>query len=221
MLALVVDLPEPLAYGLAVTGILALQRDRRTLGGLLLGMALFAKEVTLLFVAAVLVDDLLNRRWRLAINFGVLSVFPFLIFQGWLWLVFGSPGIGSGGALATPFELIPFMGLLRIAQVSFVYFLAMLVVFGPTIVWPSMWGLWKSSKFFLAGDRNMLVLALFLNSLMIVTMPFSTFRETGGVLRIACGLATAVLLFASRYRQRHVLNLTIFWLVLNVFLLKS
>jgi hypothetical protein len=57
--------------------------------------------------------------------------------------------------------------------------------------------------------------------LMIAFTPFSTFRETGGILRYASGLMLAVLLFAGRYHQRRALNYSLFWVVLNAILLKS
>ena len=109
------------------------------------------------------------------------------------------------------------MGVLRIGAYSLVYLLAMLVVFGPTVIWPAIWGIWQSIKTWLRGERNMVVLSLFLHGLAIAVMPFSTFREPGGVLRYACGLVLGLLLYAARYRQVKVLNYSAFWLVLNVF----
>jgi hypothetical protein len=73
---------------------------------------------------------------------------------------------------------------------------------------------------FLNGQRNMIVLGLLMNSLVIIFLPFSTYRETGGLLRFASGLMLAVLLFAGRYQMRRILNYSTFWVVLNVFLLK-
>lgn len=221
LLALIVDLPEPLAYAWVAIGVLALQNKRLPLGWTFLTMAVFTKEVTLVFVAAIVLSYILERRWVALIGISVITVLPFSLFQGWLWLTFGQPGIGSGGDMATAFELIPFMGLLRIGAHSWIYLLAMLVVFGPTLLWSVVWGIWKSIQFMRAGDYNMLGLALLLNSLMILFLPFSTFRETGGLIRLACGLVLAVLLFAANYRQQRVLNYCRTWLVLNVFLLKS
>jgi len=221
MLALVTDLPEPLAFGLVACGILALERDRLALGGCLLGLSVFAKEVTLLFVLAAVLASLSNHKWREAILLGLLGISPFALFQIWLWSVFGQPGIGSGGAMATPFEWIPFMGLFRIGSDSPVYLLGMLVVFGPTVLLPVVWGIWVSVKSWLANERNLMVMGLFVNALVIVFTPFSTFRETGGIIRFSSGLVLAVLLFAGRYHQRRVMNYSIFWLVLNVFLLKA
>lgn len=220
-LALIVDLPEPLAYGLVAGGILAIDRDRLILGWVLMGLSVFAKEVTILFVAAAILGYASQRRWREACLLGLIALMPFLLFQLWLCTVFGEPGIGSGGAMATPFELIPFMGFLRIGASSMVYLLAMAVVFVPAVILPAVWGIFKSVCWIRDSELDMIVFALLVNSLVIVFTPFSTFRETGGIIRFASGLMLAVLLFAGRFQQRRVLNYSIFWLVLNVFLIKS
>lgn len=221
LLALVVDLPEPLAYGLVAGGFLALVKGRKLLGWCLLSLSVFAKEVTMLFVAAGILAYLFQRRWRDALSLGLTSIIPFGLFQLWLWTTFGQPGIGSGGAMATPFEVIPFMGLLRIGEASQTYLLAMLLVFGPTIVLPAVWGIWQSARFWLAREQSVFTVALFINALVIAFTPFSTFRETGGIIRFASGLMLAVLLFAGCYRQRRALNYSVFWVVLNAILLKS
>lgn len=220
LLALLVDLPEPLAYTLVAGGFLALLRGKKLLGWVLLGLSLFAKEMTGLFLAAVIIDYVLERRWKSALGLLAVAGLPFCLFQFWLWWVFGQTGIGSGGAMATPFELVPFMGLLRIAWYSPVYLLAMLVVFGPTVIWPAIWGAWQSVKTWLSGERNMVVFAMLIHALTIAVMPFSTFREPGGVLRYSCGLILALILFAARYRKIRFLNYCAFWLVLNVFIFK-
>ena len=219
-LALVVDLPEPLAYSLVISGILALERGKKPLGWVLLALAVFAKEVTLLFVAAILLAELFQRDWRAVLGIFLVVLLPFLMFQVWLYSEFGSFGIGAGGEMATPFEYIPFMGLLRIGAYSLVYLIAMILVFGPSVILPAIWGLWTSLNSFRIGQRNMIVLGLLINSLVVFFLPFSTFRETGGLLRFASGLILALLLYSGRYRKQRVLNYSVFLFVLNVFLLK-
>jgi tetrahydromethanopterin S-methyltransferase subunit F len=220
LLAVILDLPEPLAYGLVAGGLLALERDKHLIGWCLLGLSVFAKEVAMLFILAGVLAYFFQRRWREMIALGMIGVVPFLVFQAWLWAIFGQPGIGSGGAMSTSFELIPYMGILRIGGESVSYLLAMLVVFGPAVILPSIWGVITSFKYWLDDERNVIVLGLFINAAIIAFLPFSTFRETGGILRFACGLVLAVLLFSARYRQRRALNYSILWIVLNVFLLK-
>lgn len=220
LMAVIVDLPEPLAYGLAAGGLLAVERGRPGPGWLLLGLAVFAKETAALFVAALLLTYLAQRRWTHLVGLGLIAGLPYALFQGWLWLTFGQPGIGSGGAMATPFEIVPFLGLLRIGQSSVLYLLAMTLVFGPTVILPALWGLWKSARRFFNGETGWVVTVLLLNAAVIPFTPFSTFRETGGMIRFASGLMLGVLCFAARYQERRVLNYSLFWIVLNVFLLK-
>ncbi len=221
LLAVRLDLPEPLAIGLVLAGFLALERDKHALSWLFFGMAIFAKETTAVFVFAVLLSAFLERRWRDVAGMVLVAVLPFVVFQFWLWQTFGQFGLGSGGDMATPFEIIPFMGLVRIAFFSPVYFVSMLVVFGPAVILPAIWGIWISLRKLATGDRHVVGLSLLANSLIILFLPFSTYREPGGLLRFACGLIPVVILAASKYRQMRVLNYSFLWMVLNIFLLKS
>lgn len=52
-------------------------------------------------------------------------------------------------------------------------------------------------------------------------MPFSTFRETGGLLRFVNGQALASLLFAVHYCHRRVLDYNDLWLEYKAFLLED
>ncbi|MCK4978135.1 MAG: hypothetical protein KAS36_14470 [Anaerolineales bacterium] len=220
-LAIRLDMSEPLAYGLVVGAILMSERKRPMVSWILYGLAIFAKEVTVLFLFAAILSALIKRQRRDVIGLGILAVLPFALFQVWLWVKFGQPGIGSGGAMATPFEIIPYMGLFRIGYFSQSYLMVMLLVFLPCVVLPSMWGTWSSIKRIIRGETNVVVLALLFNSLAIAFLPFSTFREPGGILRFACGLVLSVVLYAGRYQIRRVLNYSLLWLSMNVFLFKS
>ena len=214
------DLPETLAYALVCWAILEMERERIISSSILFGLALFAKEVTIIYVFGGVIYFLIKRLRRQLSILLLFSIIPFIIFQGWIWRIFGEIGIGSGGAMATSFEIIPYMGLFRIGFFSPVYLIMMALAFVPSIVIPSVWGIYTSVNRWLMGDRGYLLLALFLNALVIAFLPFSTFRETGGLLRFSCGLVLAVLLYASRYRIFRVLNYSYFWLFMNAFLFK-
>jgi hypothetical protein len=124
------------------------------------GLALFAREGTLVFVIAQFITDLVHYRWRDVLGMFIVALLP------------------------------------------------------------SIWGIVHAAKNWFSGHRNVIVLALFLNALSIAALPFSTFRETGGLIRFACGLVLAVLLYGGRFKLRRVLNYSPLWLVLNVFLFK-
>lgn len=220
-LAVRLDLPETLAYSLVTLGLLAGQRSRPNLQALCWGLSLFAKEVALPFIGAQLIVDLFHKRWRDALRQFCFALVPFALFQFILWATFGQPGLGTGGDMATGFEWIPFMGLLRIGAHSLLYLVAMLVVFGPLIILPAVWGAWAALRCFVRGEWEYTAINLLLHALLIATLPFSTFRETGGLLRFACGLVLSVLLFAGQRRMSRILNYSWIWLVLNVFLLKT
>lgn len=215
------DLTEPSAYALAAAGWLACQKDRNLVGPALLGLGLFAKETIVIFWAAAFAADVINAAPRRRIFAMALGGLAFGLWQMWLWLTFGAPGIGSGGALATPFEWIPFMGLWRIGIVSVPVLLVFLLIFGPSIVLPTIWGILASVRSAWSGRREPEVWGLLLNAAVIPFLPFSTFREPLGIVRVAAGLVLATLLFAGRYNLRRPLNYSLFWSGLLVILLNG
>ena len=219
--AIRLDLPEPLAYALVAAALLSIENEHHRRGWVFYGLAIFAKEVTLIFVAAQGLVYLLRKEWLRATGLAIVAVFPFLLFQLWLWQVFGVPGIGSGGAMATPFERIPLMGLWKIGEYSMVYLLAMSIVFIPSLVAPALWGIWLAVKQLHQRSSDALTFALGLQAIVLLFLPFSTFREPGGVVRYACGLVLAVLLLTARDRHQRILRYTPLWIVLYVFLLKG
>jgi hypothetical protein len=199
------------------------------LAAILFGLALFAKETTLLFWAAVVMSELgvflTGRRSRARCESGSISVPPgflvslfsggaFLVWQLTLWRVFGRPGLGSGGAMATPFEPIPFMGLWRIGQVKPEALLLFVVIFGPTVLLPILWALVISVRDLARRRWEGETLALLLNAGALLFLPFSTFREPLGLVRAATGLVLAVVLYAVRNRLLRPLNYSLFWIAL-------
>lgn len=191
------DLHEPLAYGLAAVGVWARQRGQPRWSAASLSLALFAKESTIVFLLAAVMADLWQGRWRrTALNHGP-GVLAFALWQLWLWATFGEPGLASGGAQATPFELIPFMGLLRVGLVDPRVLGVYLLIFGPGIILPALWGLLQSGRDLLQGHGEIITWALLLNALIIVFLPHSTFREPFGMVRLASGLVLSVVVYAS------------------------
>lgn len=212
------DLTEPCAYALAAAGWLACQRNKNVIGPALLGLGLFAKETIVLFWAAGLAADALIGAPRRRIVSTVVGGVAFAAWQVWLWRVFGTPGVGSGGALATPFEWIPFMGLWRIGAVSIPVLLIFVLIFGPSIVLPTVWGILASVRTARSGALGPEVWSLLLNAAVIPFLPFSTFREPLAIVRVSTGLVLATLLFAGRYNSKRPLNYSLFWSGLLVIL---
>jgi hypothetical protein len=215
------DLNEPLAFALITGGWLARQRGRFTRGALLLGLSLFAKETSILFWGAALLADCVGhagrRRWVELATGGL----AFVGWQFWLWRTFGQFGLGSGGAMATPFEWIPFMGFWRIGTASLAALGLFSLIFGPTVVLPTIWAVAASVGAIWKGDRRPEVWALLLNAGAIVFLPYSTFREPLGLVRFGSGLVLAVVCFGAARGLRRPLNYALFWSVMLVMLLRA
>ncbi len=212
------DLNEPLAFALVIGAWWARLRRREGAAALLLALSLFAKETSLLFWTAVMLESLRSRRWRTAAAHAAGGL-AYGLWQVWLLGRFGQLGLGSGGAMATPFEVVPLMGLLRVGAVSLPVLALYLVIFGPTILLPTAWGLTASTFAALRRSADADSWALLLNAAAILFLPFSTFREPLGLLRFASGLVLALLLFAGGRGLRRPLNYSLFWIALLAVLL--
>jgi hypothetical protein len=176
---------------------------------------MFAKETTIAFALAALLEDLLGpkegRRSSIwIIGFGVLFGF----WQLWLWRTFGELGLGSGGAERTPFEWVPLMGLIRVGLVDVRVLILYIAIFGPTMVVPAIWAAYTAVRD--AVQRNLTGVggALFLNAALILFMPFSSFREPLAILRLGSGLVLATLLYAAARGRTRVLNYSLLWCAL-------
>ncbi len=216
------DLSEPLAL-LLVSAALYLagpRLDRRTVpAAFLLALAMLAKETMLPFVAGWSAWLILQREYRKG-AWIVSAILPFLALQVWLWRVFGSPGLGSGGAGATPFEIIPFAGLIRIGTVSLAAFAVLAIVYLPGLLLPAAYGfvaplrdLWKRQ----GGPEGCL---LWFNALMVALAPFSTFREPLGILRLASGLIFCLWLYAAAKKTQWWNKFSLFGMAYLAFLAK-
>jgi len=215
------DLHEPLAYALVIVAFYLTDRGRVLPAAFAATLALFAKEATLPFWLALLLAEP-ARGWTRSRTWLAGGGLAFLAWQGWLWMTFGAPGIGSGGDMATGFELIPYMGLWRIGVHGWRVLLLFGVILIPTIVLPSVWGFISTTRTMLrersfAGDT----LALWMNSSLIAFAPHSTFREPLGIVRLADGMVLGLILFSSRFHKKQALNYSFFWIALLFLLVQQ
>jgi len=215
------DIAEPLSYGLVAAAYLADSKRRVTWSAVLFGLAVFAKETAALFVIAQIAHTLFNRNRLSFISLLSFSILPFVVWQFILYQLFGSFGVGSGGCMGTPFEIIPFMGVWRIASTGSVVFVIYLLFLVPWIMLPTLWGIVASAREVLKKNFHPYVWAMGVNAAIIPFTPFSTFREPVAIFRFACGLVLATLLFASLVKSRRVLNYSWLWLAMWVFLIKD
>ncbi|MBI5667540.1 MAG: hypothetical protein HZC41_05990 [Chloroflexi bacterium] len=213
---------EPLAYGLVIAGIWFGQRGRFGWQALALLAAAFAKEMALTFVAGYLLFYALERCWRRAVWLALAIGVPFALWQlalfGWL----GAFGVGSGGGGNSPFEIIPFNGFWRTAYDptgSLPAFLLLSLFVVPGVIVPAAWGVWAAARDLWRGRRHPYTCLLLVNAALMAFIPFSTYREPLGILRVMAGLVLAHLLYAAlRHPRRRPLVYSPLWLALSFYL---
>ncbi len=210
---------EALAYGLIIGALWLTVRERLRAAAILLALAALAKETALLGAAAVVLHLLLQRRWRSAISLAIIAAVPFVAWQLALIAWLGTAGVGSGGALATSFEIIPYAGVWRIGtEGGLLVFLVLGVLLAlPAAVLPSLWGLWRSAHDWHAGRCDLPACLLLANAAIMPFVPFSTYREFLGLLRFMPGLVLAVVWYAAVHRQRRALRYSTLWIALIAF----
>jgi len=206
------DLNEPLAYGLAQAGIWLFLKDRSRWAAVVFVLAALTKETTLGYVAAAGSIYLIRHEWRRLGELALIVAVPFVAWQLILLGRFGQLGIGSGGALATPFEIIPLRGLWSIAAIDWRVFFLIAAITLPMAVVPALIGLWVSIRDGLRGRIDLPMALLLVNAAIILFTPQSTFREPLAMARFVVGLIAAALMYAAARRSKRGLNYALLWM---------
>jgi len=218
LVSLRLDLNEPFFLALALLGIYAFESERPRLGAGFLALSMLSKETAIAFVAGYLIYFFFRRRWRSFFETAVISLGPFLILQLVIWLNFGEIGLRSGGQGATPFSLIPFGGLLAFGLADTTTLTTVLIILGPLVLLPCLALTVSLFNFFSRPAFLPVAIILALHVLMMVTLPFSTYVDLPGVLRLTSGLVVAAVAFAAITRSRKMLNYATLWVASIVFL---
>jgi hypothetical protein len=215
------NLNEPLAHALVQAAILLAERDRWRWGVLFFALAALAKETTLVFVGGYLLCLVVRREWGrsagLALGVGV----PFLAWQGMLWAWLGRPGLGSGGAGATSWEILPYRGLWSVGAVDLRTLALLALVMVPLAVIPSLLGLWATGRDLWKGRWHPFATMLLANAAMMLFLPQSTYREPLAMLRLTTGLVIATINYGAYKYSRRILNYTLLWLASLVFVTRE
>ncbi|MCL4877350.1 MAG: hypothetical protein KJ064_11870 [Anaerolineae bacterium] len=211
---------EPLAYGLVLVGIWAYQRQYLWLMTVALGLAGLAKETTGIMTAGFVLYFALNRRWQEVARLVLLAGLPFFLWQLYLYDWFGETGMGSGGAKATSFEIIPFLGVIKIGTEGGIaaFLLLGVLLVGIPVVLPTLWGLRESWKDFRQRKISLYTCLLLTSAVIMPFVPFSTYREFLGIFRFIPGLVMMVVLYSAERNLRRPLMYSTLWIVLLMFL---
>jgi hypothetical protein len=215
------DLNEPLAQALILGAVLAAERDRWALGVALFALAALTKETALVFVGGYLLYLLARRHWDRAVGLALGAGAPFLAWQVVLWAWLGRPGLGSGGAGATGWEIIPFHGFWSVGSVDLRVLALLGLVMVPLAIIPTLLSLWAAGRDLWKGYWHPFTAILLANASVMLFLPQSTYREPLAMLRLTTGLAVATVLYGACKRSKRILNYTLLWLASLVFLVKE
>jgi hypothetical protein len=231
---------EPLAYTLALGGSYLMQRNRWQWAAVVFALAILSKETAIFFPAAYGVYLLYQRKVLQALMFGAIVLTPFIVWQLVLYRTFGSFGIGSGGGGATGFEVVPFMGYIRLiiepiqsGNTDAAIVLGLLM--GIFVIVPTLWALWQivaDTRYTLqvrSGAKpasmirgwSLMTWLLLANVAIIPFVPLSTFIEPLGMLRFIVGLQIAIILYAAERRRKRTLSYSTLWFVTTFLVIVS
>jgi hypothetical protein len=215
------NLTEPLAFLLVQVGVLTFSRDQRHISQVAFALAALTREVTLLFPIAYGLQILQERRWGEALRWTGLVAVPFMIWQIVLRLWFGEWGVGSGGALSTPFECVPFRGWWKMASVDVRAFAVMSLLVVPLALAPAVLSLIASVRDLASKHSSPTTWALLTNAAIFPFLPTSNVLEPLGLSRITAGLVVALLNFGAHNRNCRALNYSLLWISTVVFVYKD
>jgi hypothetical protein len=215
------DLNEPLSYTLVQAAILAGERGRWRWCVFAFALAALAKETALVFVAGYLLFLLARRQGKRLVGLALGAGLPFLGWQAVLWAWLGQPGLGSGGAGATGWEILPFRGLWSVGAINLRALALLALVMVPLAVVPTLLSLWAAGRDLWRGRWHPITAMLLTNALVMLFLPQSTYREFLGMLRLTTGLVVSTILYGAVKRSRRTLNYTLLWLASLVFVTKE
>ncbi len=217
MLSLRLDLTEPLAFMLAQWGVLLFDRKRYGWSGLLFALAALSRELTLLFPAACVLALLIKERKLWGVVWGFCVFFPFAAWQVFLKMWLGEWGVGSGGARASSFELIPYKGWwgFHTTETAIFIFFSIFVL-GIALI-PATVGILTGAKNVIRRNWGVGVWILLLNSLIFPFLPTSNVLNPPGLVRMVIGLMAAVVDYGALEGSKNALRFSLLWLFLLAF----
>lgn len=216
------DLTEPLAFLFVQLAALWLGRNKLAWASLFFILASLTRELSLLFAFAAALTIFSRKQYRTAILWGILTLLPFLIWELVLRLWLGSWGLQSGGAAATPFEIIPFRGYWSFAQkVPLQLFLLFSLIILPIGLLPASASMIAAVRALLKRQHNYGTWALLVNAALFPFLPASNVIVQLGLVRTVIGLVVAVLTFGAYNHSKRALNYSLFWIVGLIFLYRD
>ena len=194
LLAIRMDLNEPIAFALALSGWLAFEEGALVLSVVLFALSGLSKEVGLVFLATLALGEFLERHWRK----GIVLLAGFVPYV--LWYVYLSRTFGATEEARAQSALmwIPFSGLQYVTDQAQLIVVSIWVL-GPAMLagaWAA-WDVWRKQD---ALRRDALMVAA--QAALVAVMPQPTWIDPLAILRIGMGLLAALLVWWASAHPR-------------------
>ncbi len=216
-LSLRLNLTEPLAFALVQWGVLNFIRNKLWKSLPFFALAALTRELTLVFAAASVFTLWTSKKYKKGIIWGFGAILPFAIWQVYLKIWLGDWGLGSGGASASSFELIPFRGWWGYPHNDLRLFFLLSVFVLLVALIPAVIGIFISMKAIFKRNYGFGVWMLLLNAIIFPFLPTSNVLNLPGLIRITIGLVAAYINFGALESSKRVLWYSQLWLILLVF----
>ncbi|OGO50536.1 MAG: hypothetical protein A2Z30_02120 [Chloroflexi bacterium RBG_16_64_43] len=196
LLALRMDLLEPMALALSLWAWYALENRRLALGAVLLALGALAKEIAIVFTLSWVLAAWFGGRRRAALGVLVAAVLPFAA-----WLLAVRAWFGSSAEMLAKTHLgwVPFAGLRFLADsvsrgVVMIWVIAPAILFGYLAARDLVRGLREPRS----ADAWLVIGSASLISL----LPQPSWVDPLAIIRFGLGLVAGVLLWSATYRPR-------------------
>jgi hypothetical protein len=209
------DLNEPLAFCLALAGLLAYEEGWRRPAVVLFALSVMSKEIAIAFPAALAINHIWRREWKEALRLMGGSVLPYL-----LWAVFVGAWLGISpfdNHLARP-SLLPFKGLFQLASLESQILIWMWMVLPALILGFSALRMAIQG---LPGAPQTETLLVLTNVIILATIPTPAWQDPVAVLRLGIGTILASTIWLAKNRPRFLRYAASLWFpsLLMIFLI--
>ena len=194
LLAIRVDLNEPLTFALALSGWLAFEEGSLALSVVLFALSGLSKEVGLVFPAALAVCEFFGRHARKGLAL-LTSFVPYALWYMYLFFAFGAT---EEARAQSHLMWIPFSGIQYVTDQAQLVVVSIWVL-GPALLagaWAA-WDAWRGQDVF-RRDAFMVIA----QAALVATMPQPTWVDPLAILRIGLGLLAGLLVWLASAHPR-------------------
>jgi hypothetical protein len=209
------DLNEPLAFCLALAGLLAYEEGWSRSAVVIFALAVMTKEIAIAFPAALALNHIWRKEWKQTVRLIGGSIFPYL-----LWACFVGAWLNISpfdNHLARP-SLLLFAGLFQLASLESHILIWMWMVLPALLVGFSALRMAVDG---LPGTPQTETLLVLTNVLILATIPTPAWHDPVAVLRLGIGTIFASIIWLAKNRPRYLRFAASLWFpsLLMIFLI--